>query len=66
MNIFIATFLVMLLAVAAMAVGVMLGGRRIQGSCGGLSTIDGLENACGACSKPCARRRKAIERAERP
>ena len=44
------TFLVLILAVAAMAVGVIFSGRRITGSCGGLGAIDGLEQ-CGVCGR---------------
>ncbi len=62
MNIFIVTFLVMLLAVLAMAVGVLAGRRGIQGSCGGLNNIQGLEDSCSICSQPCEKRKKAIER----
>ncbi len=61
MNIFIATFIIMLVAVAAMAIGVILGGRRISGSCGGLNNLEGLESACEICTKPCEKRRKALE-----
>lgn len=43
-------FVVMSLAVLAMAVGVMFTGREIQGSCGGLNTVDGADCACkGSC-----------------
>ncbi|WP_455210667.1 (Na+)-NQR maturation NqrM [Kaarinaea lacus] len=44
---------VFLMAVAAMSIGVVLGGRSIQGSCGGLNHIPGLESSCGGCDKPC-------------
>ena len=43
-------FVVMLLVVAAMAIGVMLTGRRISGSCGGLSAMPGAES-CGVCGR---------------
>lgn len=43
----------MLLAVAGMALG-LLRGRRINGSCGGLNQIPGVESDCGgSCRKPC-------------
>ncbi|GIX21996.1 MAG: hypothetical protein KatS3mg121_0779 [Gammaproteobacteria bacterium] len=58
---YLAAFLIILAAVIAMALGVLLGGRRIQGSCGGLNTIEGLEGACEACTKPCERRKKALK-----
>lgn len=53
MEIFLISFIVMIIAVAGMAVGVMLGRRPIKGSCGGLNTIAGVE--C-ACSTPCEKR----------
>jgi len=43
-------FVVLLLVVAGMAVGVMLTGRRIKGSCGGLSAIPGLDR-CDVCGR---------------
>ncbi|MCG8597140.1 MAG: (Na+)-NQR maturation NqrM [Kiloniellales bacterium] len=43
-------FVVLLLVVAGMAVGVILAGRRITGSCGGLSAISGAER-CGICGR---------------
>ncbi len=46
MTIFIA-ILVFSLAVLLMSLGVIVGGRRIQGSCGGLSNIPGIESDCG-------------------
>ncbi len=50
MTIFIASFVVILLAVIAMAAGVLLGRPSIKGSCGGLNQI-GLADSCnGACS----------------
>lgn len=50
---FIISFILFCLALAAMAIGVMLGGKRIKGSCGGIAQIPGIDSACGACSKPC-------------
>ncbi len=43
-------FFVLLLVVAAMAVGVVLSGRRLTGSCGGLSAIPGVDR-CGVCGR---------------
>ncbi len=40
-------FLVFALAVLFMSLGVLLSGRSIQGSCGGLSNIPGIESDCG-------------------
>jgi hypothetical protein len=54
MTIFLVTFLVMGIAILAMAVGVLVGRRPIGGSCGGLERI-GLECDAG-CDKPCPER----------
>ena len=53
MQIFIATFIFMLLAVTGLAAGLILRGRELKGSCGGLNNIDGAE--CGICGAktPC-------------
>lgn len=48
MSMMIVTFLVMLLVVTAMAVGVLLGRKPIEGSCGGMSAL-GMETACDIC-----------------
>lgn len=51
MEIFLASFLIIVFAVAAMAVGVIVTGRTmVKGSCGGLGNIEGLEGSCQACS----------------
>ena len=42
------TFAVMLLCVAAMAVGVMAGRKPIAGSCGGIGAA-GIEQSCTLC-----------------
>lgn len=54
MTIFLATFIVMGIAILAMAVGVLVGRRPIGSSCGGLERI-GLECDAG-CDKPCPER----------
>ena len=43
-------FVVLLLVVAGMAIGVIVSGRRITGSCGGLSAIPGADR-CGVCGR---------------
>ncbi|MFT6029870.1 MAG: hypothetical protein ACI8O8_001610 [Oleiphilaceae bacterium] len=48
MEIFIIAFGVMLLLVAAMSVGVIMGKKPISGSCGGMSAL-GMEVACDVC-----------------
>lgn len=61
MSIFIATFIIISIAVFAMAAGVMMGRPSIKGSCGGLNQV-GLGGSCsGACSlqerEECKRRK---------
>ena len=63
MSTFLAAFAIIALAVAGMAIGVILSGRKLKGSCGGLNSIAGLESACVACTQPCAKRRAAALRA---
>ncbi|MBL4827498.1 MAG: (Na+)-NQR maturation NqrM [Spongiibacteraceae bacterium] len=48
MTIVFVTFAVMLLVVSAMAIGVLLGRKPIQGSCGGMSAL-GMETDCDIC-----------------
>ncbi|MCG6971241.1 MAG: (Na+)-NQR maturation NqrM [Gammaproteobacteria bacterium] len=45
-----------------MSIGVLLGRRSIQGSCGGLNQIPGLESACSGCDKPCKNRKPTTTR----
>ena len=64
---FLFSMLFFALAVALMSLGVILNGRRIQGSCGGLNTIPGIDSDCGGTchSDPdrpapqCPRRKKS-------
>jgi len=48
---FILAFVFFLLIVAAMAVGAIVSGRTIKGSCGGLNAVAGADK-CVVCSKP--------------
>lgn len=41
-------FIFMLIVIAAMAVGVIMGRKPISGSCGGMSAI-GMDGACDIC-----------------
>ncbi len=63
--IFGVTAIVFALAIGLMAVGVMLGRRQIQGSCGGLGASQGKEGAgsCSLCSNPDAACRELARRA---
>lgn len=65
MNLFLITFAVFGLVMAAMAIGVIVSNRSIQGSCGGLNNIEGLRGACDICEgkKVCARRRETERQA---
>ena len=44
----ILSFVVLILIVAGMAVGVLMGGKPIAGSCGGMSAL-GMDVACDVC-----------------
>ncbi|MFL0807280.1 MAG: (Na+)-NQR maturation NqrM [Oceanobacter sp.] len=48
MTMILTAFAAMLLIVAAMAVGVLMGRKPISGSCGGMSAV-GMESACDVC-----------------
>lgn len=48
MEMLVIVFVFMLIVVALMAVGVLLGRKPISGSCGGMSAI-GMESACDVC-----------------
>jgi hypothetical protein len=62
MELVIFSFLVFGLAAGAMAVGVILGNRRLKGSCGGLGgMVDEQGNPrceCGAAPGTCGRRQE--------
>ena len=48
MEMILVVFVVMLILVSMMAVGVLMGGKPISGSCGGMSAI-GMDTACDVC-----------------
>jgi len=53
MKTFLAVLVLMVLALLGMGIGVLLGGKRLKGSCGGLSAVtneDG-EKVCGICGQ---------------
>lgn len=60
---FIATFVVFLLVVIAMAIGYIFNKKTIGGSCGGLASV-GIEKSCD-CDDPCDNRKKKNAEAER-
>ncbi|GJM14369.1 MAG: hypothetical protein DHS20C12_27720 [Pseudohongiella sp.] len=45
---FLITFLVIAVVIAIMSIGVLFGRKPVQGSCGGLNNIDGM-NECEIC-----------------
>jgi hypothetical protein len=49
MGTFLVVFVVLLLVVVAMSVGVLLGGKPIAGSCGGMAAL-GMDTACDICA----------------
>lgn len=49
MAVFMITFALVLLAVAGLSIGAILGRAPIKGSCGGVSCIPGAD--CAACPK---------------
>ena len=48
MTVFVMTLVFMLLLVAAMAIGVLMGRKPIKGSCGGMSAL-GVDADCEIC-----------------
>jgi hypothetical protein len=60
MTVFIATFVFFIAIIALMSIGVIIANKSIKGSCGGLSSIDGLERACDICEVKdrCKRKRE--------
>jgi hypothetical protein len=57
---FLAALLLIGLAFAGLALGLMFGREPVRGSCGGLRKI-GLADDC-SCESPCPRRRRELER----
>ena len=52
MKLFLLTLVVFAIVLVGMSVGVIFGNRRIRGSCGGVSQLDGKHGkiTCDACS----------------
>ena len=50
MEIFFITFIILIVIVTIMSLGVMLMGKNIKGSCGGLNAISGSDK-CSICNK---------------
>ena len=55
MTVWIITFGIMGLFFVFMSVGLLMGGKPIKGSCGGLANVDGLETCelCGGSPQKC-------------
>jgi len=62
LEIFIITFVLMLIIVTIMSVGYIFQKKKIKGSCGGISDL-GLEKVCD-CDEPCDKRKEMIKRLE--
>lgn len=58
MSTFIATFALLALLMAMMAVGVVFSGRRLRGSCGG---VPGKECSCSVTDRKACERKVAAE-----
>ena len=64
MMIFIATFSIFLLAILGLSLGWLFNQKVLKGSCGGLSSIPGVEPSECSCSKPCEKRLKRMAQAQ--
>jgi hypothetical protein len=62
MHVYLASFVVFLLAILGMAVGVLAGRASIKGSCGGLNRAGVGLPACDVCATPCAAREDASQK----
>lgn len=60
MEVFIFTFIILMVVVAAMAIGYMVQRKTIAGSCGGLGAL-GIEKACD-CDTPCEKRQQRMKK----
>lgn len=63
MMIVIVTFTVFLFIMTIMAIGYIIAGKTIKGSCGGLNAIEGLDGACDICEikSQCSKRKRMLE-----
>ena len=59
----IVTFTVFLFIMTIMAIGYIIAGKTIKGSCGGLNAIEGLDGACDICEikSQCSKRKRMLE-----
>ena len=56
MSVFIIAFIVFSLVALGMSLGVILNGRELKGSCGGIGNITGASSDC-SCSNPCDKKK---------
>lgn len=64
MTTIVLSFAIFALAILGLASGLLLSGRRIQGSCGGLNQVAGVDSDCGGvCQRPCPKRQARMARA---
>lgn len=54
---FVFVFAFMVIVVLAMSIGVMMSGKKMKGSCGGVGNIPGMESQC-SCDNPCDKKQK--------
>lgn len=62
MELFLITFVLMLVVIMIMAVGYIFQRKKIKGSCGGISDL-GLEKVCD-CDEPCDKRKELMRKLE--
>ena len=62
METFIITFLMMLVCAGIMSLGVLVKGKAIEGSCGGIANL-GLKKVCD-CENPCEKKQARIQAEE--
>lgn len=56
------SFFVFIIVVLAMSIGIRFGRPSLQGSCGGLNQIPGIESDCnGQCQRSCPRKTRRIK-----
>ena len=58
MSLFFLTFVLLILIVAAMAIGMIVQRKSMASSCGGLGSV-GIDKACD-CDDPCDKRKKRL------
>ena len=62
MQVFLLTFVIFGLAMLGLAVGWIFNQRSLKGSCGGVSSIPGMEDHICSCENPCEKRRQRMQK----